>query len=488
MKLARLALAMLILLSAAPLYAQTTLSGSLYEDYVFNFLGGGARAAGMGKAYLAVSDDIYGISWNPAGIYMLEKPVMGMAYGSLVPRGMGNSLVLPGSQLSDVDHSGTLGAISSLTFAAPVRIKGHQFVGSAGYTRNFAQYSKFGGTHQAYQSVWVIEGFNLREEDSSFNTYDFESQLKGGLYSLNIGFGTRFYSNISFGATVNVYAGSTVREQDVTVFMDDYPHDIGQRGHVLFESTQKDTAKFSGVNFTLGFKYHGDKWDAGLLVQTPFTLVANREFEIVNITRARGWDPTYNQFGEYRVVTEATDTLYVIDQKTKYEIPIRLGLGLAFKPSEKWLFAADFDYQPFSGQKVLNRDRLIIDPGGNNEEFFSEIDPEWNSVFRIRTGAEYLLESSFAKIPLRFGFGYNPMPAPSIDDDGEGTSSTIDLSFSLGAGLHWEQIYLDWAYTYSAMDRDIYTFGAFENGNIYPVSGTIENRHHHIQFAFTGYF
>ncbi len=487
MKLARLALVMLFLLGAASVSAQTSLSGSVYEDYDFNFLGGGARAAGMGNAYLAVSDDTYGISWNPAGIYLLENPVMGMAYGSLIPRGSGNSLVGNlSAEALNVDHSGSLGAISSLTFAAPLRIKGHQFVGAAGYTRNFNQYSEYGGRHQAYQTMFVLEGTNVKE-DSSFNTYDFTSQLEGGLYALNLGFGTRFYSNISFGATVNIYAGTSVREDLVGIFMDDYPHSRGQRGQVLVETSSRDTSKFSGVNFALGFKYNGDKWDAGLLVQTPFTLVADREIDIVRITQARGFDPEQEIEGEFRIEPEGTDTTYVIDQKTKYEIPLRLAFGLGFKPSEKWLLAADFDYQPFGGQQVLVLDSLFLDPGGDNEEFFTEYDPEWSNVFRVRLGAEYMMEPGFAKVPLRFGFGYNPIPAPSVDEDLE-TSTTVDMNFSLGAGLHWEQIYLDWAYTYSTMDRDIATIGMFENGRVYPVTGTIENRHHHLQFSFTGYF
>jgi long-subunit fatty acid transport protein len=487
MKLARLALVTLILLGTASVSAQTATDlddfANQYEYYNFNFFGGGARAAGMGNAYLAVSDGTYGISWNPAGIYTIEDPVMGMAYGSLIPRGSGSGLVMSLSpEPLDVDHGGSLGSISSLTFAAPLRIKGHQFVGSAGYTRNFTQYTEFGGTHQAYDTLYVQAEFGIQRKDSSFNTYEFNNQLEGGLYALNLGFGTRFYQDISFGASVNVYSGSTVRERFLTIYKDDYPLPRDQRGVSYEEHTVRDTAKFSGVNFTVGFKYNGDKWNAGLLVQTPFTLVANREVDSVRITTTRGTD------GEFRVDAAKTDTLYRIDEKTKYEIPLRFGLGTSYKPSEKWLLAADLEYQPFSGKQVLVLDSLYLDPGGDNEEFFTEIDPNWNNVLKLRFGAEYLAEADFGTIPLRFGFGYNPLPAPSIDENQE-TSTSVDMNFSLGAGLHWEHIYLDFAYTYSSMDREVYRVGQqFENQTDYPVTGTIENRHHQIQFAFTGYF
>ncbi len=37
-------------------------------------IGTGARSRGMGKAFLAVSDDATAISWNPAGLIQLERP------------------------------------------------------------------------------------------------------------------------------------------------------------------------------------------------------------------------------------------------------------------------------------------------------------------------------------------------------------------------------------------------------------------------------
>lgn len=47
-----------------------------------NFLkiGVGARAAGLGEAYNAISDDIYGIYWNPAGLSQLKQKTIGITY------------------------------------------------------------------------------------------------------------------------------------------------------------------------------------------------------------------------------------------------------------------------------------------------------------------------------------------------------------------------------------------------------------------------
>ncbi|MBD3170617.1 MAG: hypothetical protein GF307_14125, partial [candidate division Zixibacteria bacterium] len=39
----------------------------------FNFIGAGARARGMGGAFIGVADDATAISWNPAGLATLER-------------------------------------------------------------------------------------------------------------------------------------------------------------------------------------------------------------------------------------------------------------------------------------------------------------------------------------------------------------------------------------------------------------------------------
>jgi long-subunit fatty acid transport protein len=40
----------------------------------YNILGGGARAHGMGGAFIGLADDATATSWNPAGIAQLDKP------------------------------------------------------------------------------------------------------------------------------------------------------------------------------------------------------------------------------------------------------------------------------------------------------------------------------------------------------------------------------------------------------------------------------
>lgn len=63
--------AVLALLGGAPVFAA-------FED-----LGAGARAAGMGDAFVAVADDVYAIYHNPAGLALLTRPELGTGYDKL---------------------------------------------------------------------------------------------------------------------------------------------------------------------------------------------------------------------------------------------------------------------------------------------------------------------------------------------------------------------------------------------------------------------
>jgi long-subunit fatty acid transport protein len=53
----------LLALAALPLLAQD-----------MNIMGAGARARGMGGAFIGVADDATAVGWNPAGIANLDKP------------------------------------------------------------------------------------------------------------------------------------------------------------------------------------------------------------------------------------------------------------------------------------------------------------------------------------------------------------------------------------------------------------------------------
>ncbi len=101
------------------------LSSAAFGQYSFDFVGGGARAEGMGNAYLGVSDDVSGVSWNPAGIYAIEKPVLGVSYASLAPRGAANAVRL--DNYTNLEHTSSFGNIGSVQLCGSHEGEGASF-------------------------------------------------------------------------------------------------------------------------------------------------------------------------------------------------------------------------------------------------------------------------------------------------------------------------------------------------------------------------
>jgi len=443
------------------------------EAYKFDFTGGGSRAEGMGKAFIAVSDDITAGSWNPAGLYIQEKPVLSFSYGSLAPRGSTNSSFF--LRTSEFDHTGSFSNITAVNFVAPIRIKGHHFVGSFNYTRNFDEFQGIGFSWSSWEFLFYdLTGEPIIVESDNNLT----SELQGGLNSVNIGFGTRLYKNVSFGVSLNIYTGEVVDDQFITAQLDSVPHPYYMGIIAQMSSTENiiDTNKFSGYNATIGFKLKGEKLDVGLVVRTPFAMNINTGRSIYSVVR---WGDLSE--GGTLLPSEG-DTIFYDDLLAKYDMPLMVGAGVAFRASENLLLAADAEYRHFSGGKIDLRDSLRIDPGGHNEEYFTKVDPKWNNVFAVRLGGEYLRETGIGLIPMRAGLGYVPVPSPNIDISG-GTSTVVSYDFSLGTGIHWSQIHLDWAYTFTTSERasnvDIYGLPFFEEQ---------KNRNHHFNFTFTGFF
>jgi len=444
-----------------------------FEPYDFEFNGNGARAMGMGNAFLGVSDDITSISWNPAGMYKMESPVIGFSFTTLNPKGEFQSNRYDfntGTNLDERVIYGQSGSVNSLTqasFLAPLRIKGHPFVGSIAYSRNSNEFRQ-----QGYQ-LDIIEQFPVFNEvgvflgiDTVEAAVDIQSRLEGGIDAINVGFGTRLHSNLALGASLNVYSGKTNRHTDITAVGDSLPVNNRQYAELGLVQQEDDSNSFSGFNVTVGLKLDGEVFDAGLVVRTPFSL--NQKGQSVSSEIVNAND-----------VPLDTDTTYQIDLLTKYDIPLMVGFGLGYQMKENWLLALDMEYRHFSSAQIKIRENLILVPGGSNIEEFrilSDNEWQWSNVFIVRGGTEFLHETGIGTIPLRAGVGYVPLPSPNIDSSGT-RSTSVSYEFSLGTGLHLNQIKLDLGYMYKTYDLKNNGFLAEDRG-----------RNHFLNFSFTGYF
>jgi len=474
----------------------TTTAFAQQQGMSFNFFGGGARSEGMGQAFLAVSDDGTAGSWNPAGLYIHEKTLMSFGYSYLLPRGE-LSYYDDASLLNTYDHEGEFGGINNWHFVSPLRMKGHHFVLDIGYTRNFDTYSKFAENLMA-------ERFGNNADPNAF--YD----RNGSINSVQVGFGTRIYKQLSFGMAGNIYYGKISTEEkryfrDSTMFESEIP--------LIYESDIRvyDSSSYGGFNLTMGLLYTGEKVRAGLVMKTPFSMNGETDSTLVWLSTKNGV-PYVDGAADYYVVGVDTfylemfnnDTAYVDDMTSKLEMPFIIGAGLAYNVNDNWLLSGDVEYRAFSNKEVKLLDSLFLSADGDRTEFFTPFDPNWSDVWQFRLGSEYVFNTSFARIPVRVGYRNEEFPegnirdvsviyegqkGPSADNDSTrifyrfdyDQNKVVGYSLAFGFGMHFTQIMLDFAYTYSSYEQEIYT-------DQDVLLGKNEWKDHHINLSFTGYF
>jgi long-subunit fatty acid transport protein len=454
-------------------------TGVAFGQITMDFLGGGARAQGMGKAFYSVSDDISAVTWNPAGLAKQEKPILGVSYGLFDPRGSFNTLLTSGpSSGVNYKQSGSFNNISFLGFLAPLRLRGHQFVLSAAYNRAFDEYSaenyeSSGMLAMKYQGL--IYGY---VPATSVTAFDYHAAP----YTMTFGFGTRLYHSWDFGLALNIYTGKGVSQLNQTFHAPEYlPVDhLGQS--VQYDSLVNivDTVHYGGASLTFATRYTSPKYDLGLVIKTGYSLREKSNAVIVN-------EAYYNGL----LLANVKDTSYEDDQLTKVKVPMVIGAGATYKIKPNWIGSIDLEYRPWSGKEVKRRTKVII-KSGDNIETYKDTLPGWYNAFVVRLGTEYVWETKntiLPRVPLRAGIGYVPVPAPSfvsitpntttVDDTTDyivNTESMTMYTLSCGTGVYWQQIHLDLAYTYSTLNRKYYTV-AEQKG-----------RNHSFTLSFTGYF
>jgi len=192
----------------------------------FNTTGGGAKARGMGGAFMGVADDATAVFWNPAGISQIKKTEFTLEFKNTF-----NQWTLKeNSQESKFDHS--YSSINFVSFAYPFKFS--------------EKNSVFGVAYQKLADLYLLE------ENQS---YRYES--RGSLDAITTALGINLSPQISLGLSVNLILNGIDQN------MLDKAHSSWEENHT----------SFSGLNFNLGTIYHyRDRLNLGFVLRTPFDL------------------------------------------------------------------------------------------------------------------------------------------------------------------------------------------------------------------------
>ncbi len=376
---------------------------AVYEPTAGNFFVVGARALGMGGAYIAVASDATALIYNPAGLARVTR--MEFASG-LTHQRMDNTTRWRsvGQQYDAPLQNNT--RFSSVNVVLPVPTYRGSLVLALGVNR-------------VHSFDRIMDYRYAQESDGSVETGT-ESE-SGGLYLWSLGGAVDVSPNVSVGGALNLWSGKST----YTWLYKNIPYE-GAEPDIRYDDAI--TGRYSGFNAKFGVRIQPNKYLVfGGTIDSPVTLTVKEDIE----------QYTYPSIG---------DPYEYFSDEYKVSLPFGLGAGAAFYVDQLTL-AGDVNYTDWTQMEYKQR----TDMGDYNRR----IKRTYTDAVRFHLGAEYLIPS--AGLSLRTGFYRDPLPFRSdlVEKDRS--------FFTAGIGLLIDQVMtLDVAWAHGSWELRDFTEGLSE--------------------------
>lgn len=427
----RIALAMLVLCSGTVASAQV--SGVLGGDFSVPPapipVGAGARAAGMGDAFVAVADDATAASWNPAGLIQLEKPEL-----SIVGDFRQIEESLSAFQHPEFDTAARYDRLSlnflSAVYPLPWLILGRNVTVSLSFQEKYDFNREFDVQLTTFAPTTPIPGISITQ----FGRMRFEQE--GSLNTITPAVAFEITPTLSVGAALNLWRSTPFAENgwEQTTRINS-PTLIG-RSFILGRGTSREKYEdFSGENVTLGLLWNvAPRWSLGLRYDSAFTgdvrYTSTDRFVNLSLSATR-LSPVGNFDRRH--------------EQRSMRLPESFAAGVSYKPNDRLLLA--FDITRTGWNDTFLRDNLgrkysLIDGTDlRSSQTRTRVDP----TYSVRFGAEYLFipkdpGTELNYLPsIRAGLFYEEEPATSrpaygAPRRGDGSPDAF-YGFALGFGL-----------------------------------------------------
>lgn len=370
-----------------------------------NPLGSGARALGMGNAFIAVADDATAASWNPGGLTQLETPEVSFVWYYAQRREDYTFRSNPEADGSDLTNTTEINYFSA---AYPFNLIGKNMIVSLNYQRLYDLDTKL--------------NTDLRFIDDSIPgsvldvTKRIDYKAEGGIKALSPAYAIQITEGLSLGFTLNFWT-------DILGGRNGWTEEFNRRdegtfgGVPLLESSQSSTE----FDDTRGFNYNvGILWNINDIIT----------FGAVYKSRFKARMDRSSQF------QTSTGPLSVEEDRVKLRFPMSYGAGLSFRLSDALTIAFDafrteWDQYYFSDE--LGNKTSPIDGRPRNESHIE-------ATTQVHFGAEYLFILEKTVIPVRGGIFYDPEPSEGSPEEFYG--------ISFGSGISIGDLIIDASYQY----------------------------------------
>jgi long-subunit fatty acid transport protein len=408
-----------LLLIIVVIFLSSEMSYSQYKEdaYRLSYLGTGigARALGLGTAYVGVADDFSAAYWNPAGLGLIENNEIS---GGLSHFTYDNDNTFLGTKESFSSSSTNL---DNFGIVYPFSVQRGHLVFAIGYERqsDFATALSFSGFNPNRMAE-PIDGTDPGYRDSiNVATNILEG---GGINNWTVAGAIEAQKGLFVGASLSFIAGTYSYDR---TFTGTDPYDVANLYRIDHQFTV--TEDIGGVTGRIGLLYrtHDERGRIGLNVKFPSYLSMKDDYtdtwKYLDDTTAYDANGKSSNYSEFDVVT-----------------PFVFGAGLSWKFGDL-LLAGSIEYTDWTQMEFRN----TVDNWGNEENTI--IKKDMKATTNLRLGAEFSIPNS--DVALRGGFVYLPSPFKS-------QSSSAAQKYITG-GLGWniaEIVRLDLGYAYGFWD------------------------------------
>lgn len=436
-----------------------------------NRVGSGARALGMGGAFVAIADDATAASWNPGGLTQLQAPEFSLVYNWNSVKEDYSSFwydEFDGDQEIDFDDIN----YASFAYPFPFTLGGRNMVVSLNYQRKY----DFDATLDFIRRD-VTGDMSSFSALNVFRKTDISFRQEGGLSAITPAFAMEITPKISVGIAVNLFDQSLIPSNEWksrNSFNRTLRLSLPNLGVVgspsySFGSLNKDYTDFEGMNYTVGFLWRatrrltiGGVYNSGMHADVKF------KQDFIAFGASPGTTPIFSRFRDDR----------------RWEFPSSWALGFAYRfPNDKLTVSLDVTRTNWDEFVEIGRSAPVtpilaaFPPGsffsGFARERLSPItgEPKWLShhdpTYTVRAGAEYVFFDETKPLKkllwsLRGGAFYDPLPSGGrpnsyflLDRFRKGNGDVEDqygLTFGLGV-LIQNRVNLDFAYEYRWADE-----------------------------------
>jgi long-subunit fatty acid transport protein len=383
------------------------------ERSIGHFAGVGARAMGMGGAYVGVADDFTAVFWNPAGLVQKNHYEIQVSFAR---NSQDTKATLNSTSASAALNNTRFGALG---LVYPVPVYQGRLVFAAGFNRV-----------QDFDSIIRIQGFD--QVDSLQTTHQFSHE--GGLTMTSLAGAIDISPTISLGLSLNILSGEDEnrREFDWTDSEDIYTY---QR-LVAREKFSDDYRRSYSAIF-------------GIMVRTPriepkfrggFTIAARTTQRVSYIFEGLPADPDIEPYNQILFDDGSSENFANASFADVYKIslPLEFGTGASYRLRPDLLLSGSAHFAEWTQSEYDENDNFRAD---------ADFDDQYKDIWRYHFGAEWQVPT-FA-LDLRAGFYTDPLPFVGPRDPTEPVDPLInpivaikqDRRFlTLGAGLVVDQI------------------------------------------------